>query len=273
MAMSLKARVHEATGGLTCSVGLAPVKFLAKIASDVNKPDGLFILHPEEVRDFLATLPVGTIPGVGKRMSAALDLLGVRTAGDVLRYSRAYWEKRFGKSGMVLHDRAQGIDPRQLEPYSAPKSESAENTFAVDTKDREVLRRWLLAQAERIGSSLRRQGLSGKTITLKVKYNDFKQITRSHTLQEPVDVTQTIFEEACALLDGLELENKVRLIGVGVSNFGGETQMLLPLGTAPARDDARRKRLDAALDKVRNRFGNEAVVRGRLLGFGDDDAE
>lgn len=270
MALRLKGRVYEVTGGLTCSVGLAPVKFLAKIASDVNKPDGVFILPPEDVAAFLATLPVGRIPGVGKRMLESLDLLGVRTAGDVLRHPVSFWERRFGKGGLVLHDRARGIDPRPLEPWTPPKSESAEVTLAADTADRAVLRRWLLAQAERVGGSLRRQGLAGRTITLKIKYADFRQLTRSRTLPEPVSATQTIFEEAWALLEALDLEGKVRLVGLGVSHFGGERQMSLPIGGMPRRDDARRERLDATLDRLRARFGAEAVVRGDLVDFGDE---
>jgi len=270
MAQRLKGRVREATGGLTCSVGLAPVKFLAKIASDVNKPDGVFILPPEDVAAFLATLPVGRIPGVGKRMLESLDLLGVRTAGDVLCHPVSFWERRFGKGGLVLYDRARGIDPRPLEPWTPPKSESAEVTLAADTADRAVLRRWLLAQAERVGGSLRRQGLAGRTITLKVKYADFRQLTRSRTLPEPVSATQTIFEEAWALLEALDLEAKVRLVGLGVSHFGGERQMSLPIGGMPRRDDTRRERLDATLDRLRARFGAGAVMRGDLVDFGDE---
>lgn len=270
MALRLKGRVREVTGGLTCSVGLAPVKFLAKIASDVNKPDGVFILPPEDVAAFLATLPVGRIPGVGKRMLESLDLLGVRTAGDVLRHPVSFWERRFGKGGLVLYDRARGIDPRPLEPWTPPKSESAEVTLAADTADRAVLRRWLLAQAERVGGSLRRQGLAGRTITLKIKYADFRQLTRSRTLPEPVSATKTIFEEAWALLEALDLEAKVRLVGLGVSHFGGERQMSLPIGGMPRRDDTRRERLDATLDRLRARFGAGAVMRGDLVDFGDE---
>lgn len=246
------------------------MKFLAKIASDVNKPDGVFILPPEDVAAFLATLPVGRIPGVGKRMLESLDLLGVRTAGDVLRHPVSFWERRFGKGGLVLYDRARGIDPRPLEPWTPPKSESAEVTLAADTADRAVLRRWLLAQAERVGGSLRRQGLAGRTITLKVKYADFRQLTRSRTLPEPVSATQTIFEEAWALLEALDLEAKVRLVGLGVSHFGGERQMSLPIGGMPRRDDTRRERLDATLDRLRARFGAGAVMRGDLVDFGDE---
>lgn len=269
MAAQLKARVREVTGGLTCSVGLAPVKFLAKIASDVNKPDGCFILHPHEVEAFLRALPVGRIPGVGKRMLEALKPFGVRHVADVLRFSRPFWKQRFGKGGAALHERAQGIDTRELEPWTPPKSESAENTFGEDTRDPVVLKQWLMRQAERVGASLRKQGLAGRTVTLKVKYADFRQLTRSHTLREPVNATQTIFEEACALLDALHLEDKVRLIGLGVSQFGAvEQQLMLPLGNVEGpRDDAKRKQLDKALDALRDRHGKGAVVRGRLFGM------
>ncbi len=205
----------------------------------------------------------------------------------MLRYSREFWERRFGKGGAHLHERASGVDPREVEPYSEPKSESAENTFAEDTADRAVLRRWLLAQSERVGASLRRQRLAGRTITLKVKYADFRSITRSHSLPGPTASTETIFDEACRLLDALTLADKVRLIGVGVSNFGpahhGPRQLPLPLdipgrGTdgaqpadaaagpgnisvaaptepAPPPDENRRKKLDAALDALRDRHG------------------
>lgn len=268
MALQIKKNIKDSIG-LTCSVGIAPIKFLAKIASDVNKPDGLYCIYPDDVAPFLATLPVGRIPGVGKRMLASLEIINVHTAGDVLRYSQAFWEQRFGKAGTVLYARAQGCDAAKVTPLTPPKSESAENTFASDTRNREELRHWLLMQSERVGMSLRKHKRSGRTITLKVKFSDFKQITRSHTLSEATNSTQTIFEEACALLDALELPRAVRLIGVGVSGFDGAVQMSLPLVMETGRDTAKRQRLDAALDAVRNRFGTASIVRGNLLGFDD----
>lgn len=248
MAMKLKEAVKARTG-LTCSVGLAPVKFVAKIASDMNKPDGLFIVREEELRDFLAKLPVGRIPGVGKKMRADLELLGVHKVGDVLRHSQNFWERRLGKGGVALYERAQGIDTRKVEPFTPPKSESAENTFTEDTRDMKILRKWLLLQSERIGASLRRHGLAGRTITLKVKYADFRQVTRSHTIKERTNATQLIFHEALSLLHALELKNKVRLIGVGVSGFEEKdsratekkspqaTQLCLPLGLDFSEND------------------------------------
>ena len=266
MAMALKARIQEVTGGLTCSVGVAPVKFLAKIVSDIKKPNGLFILTPGEVDAFLLRLPLGKIPGVGKQTLAQLNRLGIATAGDVRRYPKEFWEERFGKAGASIYRKAHGLGSATVTPWRPPKSESAENTFAADTLDQDILKSWLMRQAERVGASLRRHGLAGRTITLKIKYADFRQITRSKSLAEPTDSTRAIFEEACRLLDALHFADKVRLIGLGVSNFdGGSRQLPLPLGDAEIRDADARKRLDQAMDAVRERFGKNSIQRGRAL--------
>ncbi len=269
---AIKARVVEVTGGLTCSVGAAPVKFLAKICSDVNKPDGVFILRLEEIDDFLCALPVGKIPGVGKRTVQSLQDLGVRTVGQLRRFSPEFMERRFGKWGLVLYERVQGRDSRKVETEREPKSESAECTFAQDTRDRDFLQRMLMAHAERVGSSLRRHGYRGRTITLKVKFCDFKQITRSRTLEEAVNATETIFETGCNLLAELPLPQPVRLIGLGVSGFDAAPGQLFLPGTGKAAGqkldphvEAKRQKLDAALDSLREKFGTQAVQRGRLF--------
>ncbi|MBQ4615938.1 MAG: DNA polymerase IV [Mailhella sp.] len=263
----LKVAVREATGGLTCSVGIAPVKFLAKISSEQRKPDGLFMLRPEDVPAFLENLPVRSIPGVGRHFSADLAQLGVKVCGEVSRYSEEFWKRKFGKAGVALWQRAQGIDLREVEPWTPPKSESAEVTLDEDTRDREVLRTWLLRHAERVGTSLRRHGLAGRTVTLKIKYADFRQITRQVTLSQRVNSTETIYETARAILDGLELADRVRLIGVGVSGFeaGGPSQLSLMPEPKPEQDEKRRGRLDGAVDALRARYGRDAVVRGRLF--------
>jgi DNA polymerase-4 len=259
----IKARVREVTG-LTCSVGAAPVRFLAKIASDVNKPDGMFILGPDDMEGFLRQLPVGRVPGVGAKLVEALRRLGVRTCGDVLHKPRDYWEQRLGKYGGVLHDRARGIDPRGVIPTSEAKSCSAENTFARDTTDRDELTRWLLAQSERVGADLRAHGYKGRTVTLKVKYADFSQITRSKSLDARTDATALIFETARELLGQLELRRAVRLIGVGVSNFEARTRQISLFEDAPGTAEASSE-LDLAVDAVRRRFGSRAVTRVDLL--------
>ncbi len=250
---------------LPCSVGLAPVKFLAKIASDLQKPAGVSILRHEDVPAFLQTLPVGKIPGVGKKTLLVLADLGMRTAGDVQRLPLEFWQRKLGRGGESLFARAHGRDSRPVEPWSEPKSDSAETTFDHDTLDRDFLSAKLFAQAERVGASLRKQGLAGRTVTLKIKFADFTQATRSRTLKEPTNSTRTIYETALALLEEQPPRRPLRLIGVGVSQFGtGDGR--LPL--LPDADEERKKRqtaLDAAMDDVRGRFGNKAVQWGKIF--------
>jgi len=267
MGLQLKQAVREATGGLTCSVGIAPVKFLAKISSEQRKPDGLFMLRPEEVPSFLSELPVRAVPGVGRQFATALAQMGVKNCGEVSRYSEEFWKRKFGKAGQVLWARAQGIDPREVVPWTPPKSESAEVTLDEDTRDLDILRTWILRHAERVGTSLRRHGLAGRTITLKIKYADFRQITRQVTLPQRVNSTKTIYDTAKGILESLELTDRVRLIGVGVSGFeeGGPSQLSLLPPKEPERNESRRGRLDKAVDALRARYGREAVVRGRLF--------
>jgi DNA polymerase-4 len=221
MAGALKNAVREQTG-LTCFIGLAPVKFLAKIASDMNKPNGLTIIYPEDMPALLAKLPVERIPGIGRKTMSELKRLGITYAADVTRYPKDFWERRFGKAGHALYESAQGIDERAITPFEPPKSESAENTFETDTLDREYLVTWLLRQAECIGRNLRKQKLAGRTITLKVKYADFTNVTRARTLDCPTNLTRVIFDTAVELLEELNPARKLRLIGIGVSHFGGE---------------------------------------------------
>ena len=267
MARHIKRDIRKLCG-LSCSIGLAPVKFLAKIASDMNKPDGLTILYPAMVPSFLNSLPVEKIPGVGKSTLNELRPLGVHTCADVLAYPRSFWERRLGKAGILLYDRSLGIDSRKIEPFTPPKSESAETTFETDTKDACFLRNWLFRHADRIGRNLRSRGLRGNVITLKIKYADFRTITRQTTLDAATCATETIYDIACKLLDMVKLENKVRLIGVGVSGFGTHPhQLLLPVADSHSHyeTEARRLRLDAMLDKLQKNFGDRAIARGRLL--------
>ena len=280
MACEIKKTVRAETG-LACSVGLAPVKFLAKIASDLNKPDGLAIIYPADVPAFLATLPIGKIPGVGKKTLPELERLGVKFAAEISRYPRDFWIRRFGKMGGILFERAEGRDERDVTPYEPPKSESAENTFEEDTTDREFLVTWLLRQSERVGRSLRKQHLAGRTVTLKVKYADFTTVTRARTLPQRTCVTRLIFDTAVSLLEELAPKEKIRLIGVGVSHFEEEGKSALPQArqlslfgssenalrepVGQADSLSRERAMDAVMDAVREKFGANMVMRGRLL--------
>lgn len=254
--------------GLNCSVGLAPVKFLAKIASDCNKPDGLTVLYPADIPNFLHNLPVQKIPGVGKTFARSLESLGIRTCGEVCAYPREFWERRFGKSGLILLERAHGIDPRPLVTERVAKSESAEHTLAEDTKDHTVLKEWLFRQADRVGRSVRKHGYKGRVVTLKVKFTDFKQISRQITLPQPTCATRTIFENACRLLDNLTLDNKVRLIGLGLSGFDSPPVQGLLLTEQTVSNqfvEEQRTRLDTTLDTLTKRFGKDAISHGALF--------
>lgn len=269
---AIKAAIREETG-LSCSVGIAPVKFIAKIASDYDKPDGLTVVAPEQVTVFLAELPVGKIPGVGKRGQATLARFGVRLVGDVLAYPPDFWKRHCGKWGLDLYARAQGLGSDVVNPDRETKSVSAENTFARDTADRDRLRAWLLLQAERVGRELRREGLRGRTVTLKLKFNDFKQITRSRTLADPTDDDSVIFTAAARLLDAESLPKAVRLIGLGLSNFGEKPRQLSLFDAPETATQARSDKINAALDAIRDKFGRAAIVRGRLFDFDKEKKE
>lgn len=271
VAQRIKARMKEVTG-LTCSVGAAPVRFLAKIASDMDKPNGVYIIHHDEIGDFLQTLPVKKIPGVGKKLVETLKRLGVNNCGDILKRPRDYWEGKIGKYGGALHDRARGIDNNGVIVSSGAKSCSAENTFHEDTTNRDILTKWLLAQSERVGSDLRRHHYKGRTVTLKVKFADFKQITRSKSLDGRTDNTAIIFETSCHLLKQLELRRAVRLIGVGVSNFEARARQVNLFEQEPSTQEATSE-LDLAVDAVRNKFGSKAVTRGALMAFRKDNGD
>lgn len=276
MAQEMKQKIHDSVG-LTCSIGIAPVKFLAKIASDYNKPNGLYALFEKDVPAFLQELPVRKIPGVGKKFVVKLDKLGVSTCGQVLEYSLDFWERRFGKSGIALWERAQGIDPREVETSTEAKSESAENTLHKDTLDKALLKKWLMRHADRVGQNQRKYGLKGRTITLKLKYSDFQSLTRSKTLPDPTNTTDVIYQVAADLLDGIDLVRPVRLIGLGLSNYnttGVEQMNMLDHMThkcsGVVRATEQQQKLDKALDAVRSKFGNKAICRGSLFKFDDD---
>jgi DNA polymerase-4 len=166
LAGKIQQAVREDAGDLSCSIGAASVKFLAKIASDVNKPGGIFILRPEDASAFLRALPVERLPGVGKSFLRELAALGVSTAADVLRYPQGFWERRMGAWGYMLFARAQGIDAREVVTEREAKSESAEQTFPEDSLDKNYLKRRLFAHAERVGARIRARNKSARTVTL-----------------------------------------------------------------------------------------------------------
>ena len=249
---------------LTCSVGVAPNKFLAKIASEMNKPDGLTIIESEDVTGYLRGLPIDRVPGIGVKTAKAFKELGVVFASDILRFPLSFWVKRLGKHGFAIYEKAQGIDLSPVVPLSEPKSVSAEDTFRQDTDDVYELERWLLVQSESVGRDLRKDGYRGRTVTVKVKFSDFSMRTRSRTLPQATNCTEIIFDVAVDLLRELKVTKKLRLIGVGVSNLTG------CIGQTTFYEDSvrvRGERLDRAMDEIQARFGEKALKRGRVFKF------
>jgi DNA polymerase-4 len=261
IAQAMQDRIF-ATCQLTCSIGVAPVKFLAKIASDWHKPRGITVIGHEQVPLFLERLPVSKIPGIGPKTLPLLERLGISYAAQILTFSEQFWEERMGKQGLVLYARAQGKDSGRVVGQTNRKSCSAENTLIEDTSDTEVLKKWILAQSQEVGTHLRRLGVMGKTVTLKIKFADFTGLTRSRTLTSPTHSTQIIREQALILLHGVNITKKVRLIGVGVSHFAGKSPHL-PFLNDPKTDKL--DKLDEAMDTIAQRFGASVVQSAALL--------
>jgi len=256
----IKREIHESTR-LVASVGVAPNKFLAKIASDLEKPDGFVVVDSAGVQDFLDPLPVGRLWGVGRVTGGILDRLGIRSIGDVRKASLAILQQHFGKAGDHLWQLAHGIDERRVIPDREAKSISHETTFAVDIDDREVLRAWLVELAEQVGSRLRRHNLRGRTVEIKIRLADFHTITRAKTLPEPTDITGEIRRTAVELFEGCSAAagRRIRLLGVGVSGLDGgfHTQKSL----FPDEGQFKQSQLDEAADQIRGRFGPKALHR------------
>ena len=257
----IKTRIRDEVG-LTASAGVAPSKFVAKIASDLEKPDGLVEVRPGQEVAFLRDLPLRRLWGIGPSAERELSALGARTIGDLARLGRGRLEARLGASGAHLFELAQGIDERPVVPWHDPKSIGAEETFGRDTRDVGRLRATLLAQADRVAAELRAAGLRGRTVTLKLRFADFHTLTRRGTGTAPTADGSEIFRRVWTAFSKVPRSQPVRLIGLSVSGLSGATepQQLSLLGR-PDRTD----RLSQVRDEVRARFGPRALVRGSLL--------
>ena len=262
---AIKESIRDETG-LTCTVGAAPLKFLAKIASDMDKPDGLTVISEPAVPDFIARLPVNKVPGVGRHTREHLERLGITTLGDIQKYSIEQLTRRFGKYGKRLADLAAGIDDSEVRTIRPVKSVSSEETLPADTRDMALLRRYLLKQAEDVGRQLRKQELLARTVTLKVKHADFTQITRQMGLAGQTRSSETLFKAACRLLAEYKITQPVRLIGMGacdLSDHAAPVQM--SLFDDPASGDLKWEALGRAVDAVARRFGREVVKKAELF--------
>ncbi len=260
----IKQAVREETH-LVVSVGVAPNKFLAKIASDLQKPDGFVVVEPDGIQEFLDPLPVERLWGVGRQGSKVFHRLGIRTISQLRPWPVEMLKRHFGSHGEHLWQLAHGVDDRQVVPEREAKSISHETTFEHDIDELEILRAWLLDLTEQVAWRLRRHALRGRVVHLKVRFADFSTITRSQTLLEPTDITQELWQVAGEMLcERLPSDHlPVRLLGIGVSGLdaSGVRQGLL-------FDQVQRRRrsgLDATTDQIRERFGSSALRRAASL--------
>ena len=250
---------------VTCSVGVAPSKFVAKLASGLAKPDGMVIVPVDEVVPFVQQLPVGALWGVGERTEEALLRLGLRTVADIAHTPLTTLTRALGDvGGRHLHDLSWGRDPRGVEQEQRERSIGSDETFAHDLDDPALIHRHLLALSERTASRLRKAGLAGRTISIKVRFADFTTLTRSRTLREPTDVSREIYETAVGLYDALGLQRaRIRLVGVRMDK-------LLPVEQAPIQarldePDHGWRDADRAIDRASARFGSGAVRPASLI--------
>ena len=269
IAATIRARVVERLG-LTCSVGVAPTKFVAKLASARCKPDGMLVVPAARVLDFLHPLPVTALWGVGERTAESLHRLGIRTVGDLAGTPADALRRAIGvASAEHLSALAHGVDPRPVEPDEVEKSISADRTLDEDLTDEADVRRELLRLAEEVGSRVRARRFAARTVGIKIRFADFRTVTRVRTLPGWTDATGAIYETAVELYRGLDLDRpRIRLVGVkceGLHDADGiAEQLTLDLEAEPA-DTPVRTRADSAVDAARARFGSAAVRPGTLL--------
>ncbi|MEV0616233.1 DNA polymerase IV [Nonomuraea sp. NPDC050404] len=255
--------------GITCSVGVASSKFVAKLASKQCKPDGLLVVPADQVVDFLHPLPVSALWGVGERTEQSLQRLGIRTVADLARVPPSTLQRELGQAvGAHLSALAWGRDERAVSTHVPDKSIGNEETFAADVDDPEVIKRELLRLSERVAARMRNAGHVGRTVSVKLRRADFTTINRSRTLREPTDVAQVIYATACELFQAAGLERvRLRLVGVRMENLrpAGEATRQLSLG----EKETGWREAEQAMDKAIRRFGPDAVlpaslVRGKL---------
>jgi DNA polymerase-4 len=263
VAREIRQRVRERTG-LTASVGVAPNKLVAKIASDLGKPDGLVVVRPEEVHAVLDPLPIRRLFGLGAKTAPKVEALGISTLGELRRANPARLRPIFGRYAERVLQRAAGIDSRPVVPDQDEKQISAEETFEVDIAEHARLRAELVRLADKVGARLRARGLAAACVTVKIRRKDFTTYSRQRRIEPSTQETRVITTVATGLLDAWlagQPHAALRLLGVGVSELAPATQLELFTGGEPARN----RGLDAAVDRIRERFGRVALTPASSL--------
>ena len=265
IAYQLKAKIKHRFG-ITCSVGIAPNKLLAKLASDMHKPDGLTVITPDRVGEVLKNMPVGELCGVGKKLQKQLLLyLNIKTCGELGRSDEGLLRKRFGIIGSYLKQMGQGIDDSPVVPMEEEeqvKSVGHSMTLPKDIEDRDQILRRLLQLSEMVGRRARKYGLAGKTISIYVRLGDFfSNLQKQNTLSHHINLSGDIYQAAVKLYDSLKVDQPVRLLGISLSNLreGEESQPSL------FEDNRRKEQLTIAMDAINNKLGDFKVTFGSLL--------
>ncbi|NOX88165.1 MAG: DNA polymerase IV [Calditrichaeota bacterium] len=262
IAKKIKKRILEKEQ-LTASIGVAPNKYLAKIASDLEKPDGLVVVEPDEIETFLWSLDISKLWGAGQKTQQILRKMGIQTIGDLARFPRDILKSKLGSAGEHFYNLAHGHDNRPVVVREEVKSVSNEHTFPEDTADIDVLRQKLIYLCEKVGYRLRKKQLKGRTIHLKLRYENFSTITRNLTIGKATDRTREIFDIVWDLFEKNYMSGrKVRLLGVGVSGFGEAEGKQLSLFDAL---DEKHRELDKVQDMLVDRFGKHIIQRAESL--------
>ncbi|OQX83186.1 hypothetical protein B6D60_10880 [candidate division KSB1 bacterium 4484_87] len=262
IAKSIKKRIKAATG-LTGSVGVAPSKFVAKIASDLEKPDGLVIVKPEKVKEFLSPLPISKMWGVGKKTEETLIKMGIDTIGRMAAMSREKIVKQLGKIGLHFWYLANGIDDRDVHTESTRKSVSLENTFLEDVDDEATIEKMIRSLSDNVSRILRKKNLKGKTLTLKIRLEDFSTFTRSRSFNEFIDSSALISKTALQLYSKFDRKGKkVRLLGIGISNLNTIVGDQMNFFDQQKEEE---KKIDRVIDLIQNKFGADLIKKASLL--------
>ena len=249
---------------LVASVGIAPSKFVAKIASDIDKPNGFIVIPETEVQAFLDPLPVSRLWGVGKVTGNEFERLGIHTVKQIRQQPLDALQYRFGKFGKQLWNLAQGIDPRKVITDSRAKSISNETTFAVDISERSLLRNSLLELTEQVAFRLRQQGFYARTVQIKLRFSDFKTITRSTSLTTHTQITKELWEVAKEMLDTAlrDRPRAIRLLGMGTSGLSRQASTSQQTDLFANPEQEKQREIDQLADEIKNRFGNISIRRG-----------
>jgi|GEM_PF-93939 len=247
---------------LTCSIGIAPVKFLAKIASDMNKPDGLTLITREQMPGMIQALPIHKVPGVGKTAMARMTELNIQTLGDIKRFDLSLLTRKFGKFGHRLFDLSRGMDDDPIQTGTARKSLSSETTLERDISDAGAAQKILLSLAGRVGRELRKKQLTSESVFIKIKFSDFTQITRTRKSQHRICSTEAIFHQARDLFRQVTIRQPIRLLGVGVSHLHDRNEPVqLELVSLPGQESGKQwESVDRAMDRIHEKFGRDMVT-------------